>query len=123
MIAARGEPVWFAGLGDTLDEPLIKRLEATGCPVLVWTIDDGGANTVGAKSIQRAGVRDLDREADSRCSGCHSNFPKVTRTQATTPMDVLGSVGSLKDHHCSRESWTIAELGLPRSIMRRHNWD
>src|SRR5882672_8803398 len=61
VIAARGEPVWFAGLGDTLDAPLIKRVEATGCPTLVWTIDDGGANTIGAKSVQRAGVRDATR--------------------------------------------------------------
>ena len=105
VIAARGEPVWFAGAGDTLDESLIKRVEATGCPVLVWTIDDGGANTIGAKSIQRAGVRDLDREADARCSGCHSNLPKVTRTQATTPMDVLGSVGSLMGENSAKLSW------------------
>jgi len=105
VIAARGEPVWFAGAGDTLDESLIKRVEATGCPVLVWTIDDGGANTIGAKSIQRAGVRDLDREADSRCSGCHSNLPKVARTRATTPMDVLGAVGSLMGENSVKLSW------------------
>src|SRR5258706_12198858 len=30
VVTARGEPVWFAGLGDTLDEPLIKRVEASG---------------------------------------------------------------------------------------------
>src|SRR5712691_4125832 len=29
VITARGEPVWFAGLGNTLDERLIKRVEAT----------------------------------------------------------------------------------------------
>src|ERR1700682_2625549 len=56
VIAARGEPVWFAGLGDTLDAPLIKRVEATGCPTLVWTVDDGGANTIGSKSNKRAGA-------------------------------------------------------------------
>jgi len=106
VIAARGEPVWFAGLGDSLNERLIKRLEAIGCPVLVWTVDDGGANTIGAKSIQRAGVRDLDRAADSRCSGCHDNLPKVTRTQATMPMDVLGSVGSLMGENSVKLSWT-----------------
>src|ERR1035441_7669164 len=39
VIAARGEPVWFAGLGDTLDQALIRRVEALGVPVLVWTID------------------------------------------------------------------------------------
>jgi len=50
-------------------------------------------------------VRDLDREADARCSGCHSNLPKVTRTQATTPMDVLGSVGSLMGENSAKLSW------------------
>jgi len=105
VIAARGEPVWFAGLGDSLNEPLIKRIETLGCPVLVWTIDDGGANTIGAKSVQRAGVRDLDREADSRCAGCHNNLPKITRTQATAPMDVLGSVGSLMGENSVKLSW------------------
>ena len=105
VIAARGEPVWFAGLGDSLEERLIKRLESLGCPVLVWTIDDGGANTIGAKSIQRAGVRDLDRAADPRCAGCHDNLPKVTRTQAGMPMDVMGSVGSLMGENSVKLSW------------------
>ena len=105
VIAARGEPVWVAGLGETLDRPLIQRLESLGCPTLVWTIDDGGANTIGAKSVQRAGVADLDREADSRCSGCHSNLPKVTRVQANDPMDMVGSVGALKGENSLKLSW------------------
>jgi 4-hydroxymandelate oxidase len=105
ITAARGEPLWFAGLGDTLDAPLIKRVEAMGCPVLVWTIDDGGANTIGARSVQRAGVRDLDREADARCTGCHSNLPKITRVQASTPMDVPGAVGSLMGENSLKLSW------------------
>ncbi|HEV2198809.1 MAG TPA: alpha-hydroxy acid oxidase [Bryobacteraceae bacterium] len=105
VIAARGEPVWFAGLGDSLDDRLTKRLESLGCPVLVWTVDDGGANTIGAKSIQRAGVRDLDRAADSRCSGCHDNLPRITRTQANMPMDVMGSVGSLMGENSVKLSW------------------
>ncbi len=105
VIAARGEPVWFAGLGDTLDAPLIKRVEATGCPTLVWTIDDGGANTIGAKSVQRAGVRDLDRGADERCSGCHDNLPKVTRVQASDPIEGIGSVGALNGENSLKLSW------------------
>jgi len=116
VIAARGQPVWFAGLGDTLDERLIKRLEEIGCPVLVWTVDDGGANTIGAKSIQRAGVRDLDRAADSRCSGCHDGLPQVTRTQATTPMDVMGSVGSLMGENSVKLSW--ADVKRVRGLTR-----
>src|ERR1700694_2857423 len=105
VIAARGEPVWFAGLGDTLDAPLIKRVEATGCPTLVWTIDDGGANTIGSKSIQRAGVRDLNRGADERCSGCHDNLPKVTRVQASDPIEGVGAVGALNGENSLKLSW------------------
>ena len=105
VVAARGEPVWFAGLGSSLDGPTLKRIESTGCPVLVWTVDDGGANTIGAKSVQRAGVRDLDREADDRCVGCHSNLPKVTRITAGEPMDILGAVGSLQGETSVKLKW------------------
>jgi 4-hydroxymandelate oxidase len=105
VIAARGEPLWIAGLGSSLDEKILRRFEATGCPVLVWTIDDGGANTIGAKSIQRAGVRDLDREADDRCVGCHSNLPQITRITANTPMDVLGAIGALQGETSLKLNW------------------
>ena len=105
VVAARGEPLWVAGLGDTLDQPLIKRIEATGCPTLVWTIDDGGANTIGAKSVQRAGVINLDREADSRCVGCHGSLPKVTRISPGTPMDVMGAIGSLRGENSIKLNW------------------
>ena len=105
VIAARGEPVWFAGLGDTLDGPLIKRVESLGCPTLVWTVDDGGANTIGAKSVQRAGVRDLDRGADERCSGCHDNLPKVTRVQASDPITGIGAVGALNGENSLKLTW------------------
>ena len=105
VVAARGEPVWVAGLGDTLDRPLVKRIEETGCPTLMWTIDDGGANTIGAKSVQRAGVANLDREADSRCVGCHGNLPKVTRISPGTPMDVMGAIGSLRGENSIKLNW------------------
>ena len=105
VVAARGEPVWFAGLGSSLDTSTLRRIESTGCPVLVWTVDDGGANTIGAKSIQRAGVRDLDREADDRCVGCHSNLPQITRITANTPMDVLGAVGALQGETSLKLNW------------------
>jgi len=55
VVAARGEPLWVAGLGDTLDGPLVKRIEATGCPTLMWTIDDGGGNTIGANRCNAPG--------------------------------------------------------------------
>jgi len=105
VVAARGEPVWVAGLGDTLNETLLRRIEATGCPVIVWTVDDGGANTIGAKSVQRAGVRDLNRAADERCEGCHDGLPQVSRVQPNAPMDVMGAVGALMGENSVKLSW------------------
>jgi isopentenyl diphosphate isomerase/L-lactate dehydrogenase-like FMN-dependent dehydrogenase len=83
VVAARGEPVWFAGLGSSLDGPTLRRIESTGCPVLVWTVDDGGANTIGAKSVQRAGVRDLDRGPMTVASVATRIFP---RSRASRPV-------------------------------------
>jgi isopentenyl diphosphate isomerase/L-lactate dehydrogenase-like FMN-dependent dehydrogenase len=105
VVAARGEPLWIAGLGSSMDEKMLRRFEATGCPVLVWTIDDGGANTIGAKSVQRVGVRDLDREADERCVGCHANLPQITRVRPDTPMDVLGAIGALQGETSVKLNW------------------
>jgi isopentenyl diphosphate isomerase/L-lactate dehydrogenase-like FMN-dependent dehydrogenase len=105
VVAARGEPLWLAGLGSSMDEKALRRFESTGCPVLVWTIDDGGANTIGAKSLQRVGVRDLDREADDRCVGCHSNLPAISRITPSTPMDVLGAIGALQGETSVKLNW------------------
>ena len=105
VVEARGEPLWIAGLGSSMDEKMLRRFEATGCPVLVWTVDDGGANTIGAKSVQKAGVRDLDREADDRCVGCHSNLPLITRITKDTPMDILGAVGALQGETSVKLNW------------------
>src|ERR1700686_1676123 len=105
VVGARGEPMWIAGLGSSMDEKMLRRFEATGCPVLVWTIDDGGANTIGAKSVQRAGVRDLDREADDRCVGCHAGLPQVTRIRPDTPMNVFGAVGALQGETSVKLNW------------------
>jgi 4-hydroxymandelate oxidase len=105
VVAARGEPLWLAGLGSSMDEKALRRFESTGCPVLVWTIDDGGANTIGAKSLQRVGVRDLEREADDRCVGCHSNLPTISRITPSTPMDVLGAIGALQGETSVKLNW------------------
>jgi 4-hydroxymandelate oxidase len=118
VVAARGEPVWFAGLGSSFDDATLRRIESTGCPVLVWTVDDGGANTIGAKSVQRAGVRDLDREADDRCVGCHSNLPKVTRITADAPMDILGAVGSLQGETSVKLKWDDVKRVRDKTKMK-----
>jgi 4-hydroxymandelate oxidase len=100
---ARGEPVWVAIAGGRPDQSFVKGIEAAGCPTLVWSIDgDTGGNTIRTKAVQRAGVADLDREADSRCSGCHAR--PLRRIVATDPMDVIGAVGGLRDNG-PRPTW------------------
>jgi 4-hydroxymandelate oxidase len=118
VVAARGEPVWFAGLGSSLDDSGLRRIESTGCPVLVWTVDDGGANTIGAKSVQRAGVRDLAREEDDRCVGCHANLPKISRITAGTPMDVLGAVGALQGETSVKLKWDDVKRVRDKTKMK-----
>jgi 4-hydroxymandelate oxidase len=118
VVAARGEPVWFAGLGSSLDDSGLRRIESTGCPVLVWTVDDGGANTIGAKSVQRAGVRDLAREEDDRCVGCHANLPKISRVTASTPMDILGAVGALQGETSVKLKWDDVKRVRDKTKMK-----
>jgi 4-hydroxymandelate oxidase len=103
---ARSEPVWVAVNSATVNQSTIKRIEATGCPTLVWTVDDTAAgNTVGAKSLRNVGVRDLNRRADSRCSGCHDNLPPALRIEAQTPMDMIGAVGGYVDASSQAPNW------------------
>ena len=65
---ALGRPPWYQlymplRWADT--EKLVKRVEAAGCPVLVWTVDLlGGRNTETATRFARMDNRD--------CSLCHS---------------------------------------------------
>jgi isopentenyl diphosphate isomerase/L-lactate dehydrogenase-like FMN-dependent dehydrogenase len=71
VTAARGEPVWFQ-LYQRNDwnqtRQMIKRAEATGSPVLVYTIDLlGGSNR---ETNARAQRRDT-----AQCSGCHTGRP------------------------------------------------
>jgi 4-hydroxymandelate oxidase len=69
--AARGEPVWFQlyhrnDWNQTLE--IIKRVEAAGCPALVFTIDlIGGRNPEEFARVQRR-----DRQT---CGACHVGEP------------------------------------------------
>jgi hypothetical protein len=91
--ALRGEPVWICG-GQPSAET-IKRLEAVGTPVYVWTVDTvGGGNQIGARAVQRAGVPDLERKNDPRCNSCHDSEGRITLSD---PMDkVIGALGALR---------------------------
>ena len=62
-----GAPVWYqlyATSSWTITEKLVKRAEAAGCPVLVWTIDlMAGRNTETQTRLRRLDTRD--------CTACH----------------------------------------------------
>jgi isopentenyl diphosphate isomerase/L-lactate dehydrogenase-like FMN-dependent dehydrogenase len=59
-------------------ERLVRRVEAAGCPVLVWTIDLlGGRNLETAERFRRSDTRD--------CSACHSS-PRGGRALDQLPM-------------------------------------
>jgi 4-hydroxymandelate oxidase len=66
---ALGRPPWYQlymPLRWDATEKLVRRVEAAGCPVLVWTIDLlGGRNTETATRFQRMDTRD--------CSLCHTD--------------------------------------------------
>jgi len=60
-------------------EKLIRRVEAAGCPVLVWTIDGlGGRNLESAARFRRLDKRD--------CFTCHAEGPNGAVTRRSTPM-------------------------------------
>jgi 4-hydroxymandelate oxidase len=75
---ARGEPIWFQiyTVADwDVNKRLIQKVQAAGCPALVWTIDLlGGSN------------RELSRRAQGRqsydqplCQSCHNHKPGYQR--------------------------------------------
>jgi len=65
---ARGEPPWYQlymPVTWAATEKVVRRVEAAGCPVLVWTIDQtGGRNTETGERLRRADTRD--------CTLCHT---------------------------------------------------
>ena len=92
----RGQPVWIGVAGNGPNQDTIKRLESVGTPVLVWAIDGvGGGNQIGARAVQRAGVANLERKDDPRCSSCHDNEGRITLSD--TMNDAMGALGSLKN--------------------------
>ena len=68
---ALGAPPWYQLYMPTSwaeTEKLVKRVEAAGCPVLVWTIDVlGGRHTETATRLARMDTRD--------CLSCHVTHP------------------------------------------------
>jgi 4-hydroxymandelate oxidase len=78
VAAARGGGLWYQlympqSWDDT--EKLVRRVEAAGCPVMVWTIDLlGGRNSETATRAQRTDTR--------QCSACHATATGGRRNMA-----------------------------------------
>jgi isopentenyl diphosphate isomerase/L-lactate dehydrogenase-like FMN-dependent dehydrogenase len=78
VATARGGGLWYQlYMPQTWEdtEKLVRRVEAAGCPVLVWTIDLlGGRNAETATRAQRADTR--------QCSACHATATGGRRVMA-----------------------------------------
>ena len=78
VAATRGGGLWYQlympqSWDDT--EKLVRRVEAAGCPVMVWTIDLlGGRNSETAARAQRTDTR--------QCSACHATATGGRRNMA-----------------------------------------
>jgi 4-hydroxymandelate oxidase len=78
VMNARGGPVWYQlyatqDWNSTLQT--VKRIEKSGCPVLVWTVDILGGRNL--ETVQR--YRRLDTR---QCMSCHTTDPQVRPGQA-----------------------------------------
>ena len=78
VMEARGGKVWYqlyASQDWTTTEQTVKRIERSGCPVLVWTVDLlGGRNLETAMRFRRLDTRE--------CMSCHMTDPQVRPGQA-----------------------------------------
>ena len=78
VMKARGGPVWYqlyASQDWEMTQQNIKRIERSGCPVLVWTVDILGGRNL--ETVQR--FRRLDTR---QCMSCHATDPQVRPGQA-----------------------------------------
>jgi 4-hydroxymandelate oxidase len=73
VMKARGGPVWYQLYASQQWETTmttVKRIESSGCPVLVWTVDILGGRNL--ETVQR--FRRLDTR---QCMSCHTTDPQV----------------------------------------------
>jgi 4-hydroxymandelate oxidase len=73
VMNARGGKVWYqlyASQDWPTTEKTVKRIERSGCPVLVWTVDILGGRNL--ETVQR--FRRLDTR---QCMSCHATDPQV----------------------------------------------
>ncbi len=93
VMKARGGPVWYQ-LYATQDwettQQTVKRIEKSGCPALVWTVDIlGGRNLETAQRLRRMDTR--------TCSNCHPMDPQVRPGQAGRNVLTYDTLRRIKD--------------------------
>jgi len=93
VMKARGGPVWYqlyASQEWETTSQTIKRIERSGCPVLVWTVDIlGGRNLETAQRLRRLDTR--------QCSNCHMTDPQVRPGQAGRNVLTYDTLKRIKD--------------------------
>lgn len=93
VMKARGGPVWYQLYASQQWETTlqtVKRIEAAGCPVLVWTVD-----TLGGRNLET--VQRLRRFDTRECLSCHANDPSPRPGNAARNTLTWDSLRRLKD--------------------------
>jgi isopentenyl diphosphate isomerase/L-lactate dehydrogenase-like FMN-dependent dehydrogenase len=93
VMKARGGAVWYqlyASQQWEATSETVKRIERSGCPVLVWTVDIlGGRNLETAQRLRRLDSR--------QCMTCHTTDPQVRPGQAGANTLTWSTLRRLKD--------------------------
>ena len=93
VMKARGGPVWYqlyASQDWDTTQQNVKRIERSGCPVLVWTVDILGGRNL--ETVQR--FRRLDTR---QCMSCHTTDPQVRPGQAGRNTLTYDTLRRMKD--------------------------
>jgi isopentenyl diphosphate isomerase/L-lactate dehydrogenase-like FMN-dependent dehydrogenase len=93
VMKARGGPVWYQlyasqQMQTTLQT--VKRIEKSGCPVLVWTLD-----TLGGRNLET--VQRLRRLDTRQCTSCHDTPPRIAPGQASRNTLTWETLRQIKD--------------------------
>jgi isopentenyl diphosphate isomerase/L-lactate dehydrogenase-like FMN-dependent dehydrogenase len=122
--AARGEPVWFQlyqrdDWGQTRE--LLKRVEAAGCPALVFTVD-----LLGGRNMEQFN-RVMQRNRQ-QCVACHQNGQPLTDLSHRPMLNVLKpsatpqpEIGSPTWDYVKRLKDTIGMKLLVKGIVTRED--
>jgi isopentenyl diphosphate isomerase/L-lactate dehydrogenase-like FMN-dependent dehydrogenase len=121
---ARGEPVWFQ-LYQRDDwnqtKELLKRVEAAGCPALVFTVD-----LLGGRNMEQFN-RTMQRNRQ-QCVACHLNGQPLTDlrnrpmlNKLTTPATPQPEIGSPTWDYVKRLKDTIGMKLLVKGIVTRED--